>query len=182
MNNETKESWKPIAGFEGLYEVSSLGRVKALNYRQTGREQILKPQKNKYGYLKICLYKDRHQKFAYIHRLVSMAFLPNPKNLPQINHINENKEDNRVENLEWCTTSYNINFGSRNERVAKAKTNGKLSKKVYQYDLNDNFIKEWPSAKEIYRQTGYNNGSISNCCKGKRKTVYGYKWSYVKKS
>lgn len=167
-----EEIWKDIEGYEG-YEVSNLGRVKSLDYRRTGAERVLKPAYSGNGYLFVNLYKDGKEKKHYIHRLVAAAFIPNPHNLPEINHINEQKEDNRVENLEWCTQEYNRNYGTRNERVAKA-----FSKPVLQLTLDGELMREWPSTHEAHRQGGYNQGTISACCRGIRNTHKGYVWKY----
>lgn len=121
MNNE---EWRDIKGYEGLYQVSSLGRVKTLNYRKHGREKILKPIIHKYtGYCVIGLTKENKQKQYKIHRLVAEAFLNNPNNYPVINHKDEDKTNNNINNLEWCSQAYNINYGTRNRKVGE-----KLSK------------------------------------------------------
>lgn len=180
------EIWKDIKGYEGLYQVSNWGRVKSLKY---GKERILKPQKDRGGYLRIGLYKDRKFKLTKIHRLVAEAFLENPDNLPEVNHRDENKKNNRVENLEWCTHLYNQNYGTRNNRIGKtlSKTrtgifNTKCSKPVYQYTLDGVFVREWPSVSEVERQTGWWESAISSCCNNKKgfKTAYGFKWSYTR--
>ena len=108
-----KEEFRDIPGYEGLYEVSNLGRV-----RRNGR--ILKPLKHRDGYLKIDLNKQGIRKGVYIHRLVGLAFIPNPDNLPCINHKDEDKTNNTVKNLEWCTREYNNNYGTRNERISES--------------------------------------------------------------
>lgn len=173
-----EEIWKDIKGYEGLYQVSNLGNIKSLNYNKTGKEKILKPTKQSCNYLRITLSKNGKGKIFLIHRLVAETFLPNPYNLPQVNHKDENTENNCVENLEFCDRKYNINWGTGVKRSAKNRTNGKCSKAVLQYDLVENFIKEFPSLKEVQRQLGYHTGSISNCCNGKTNTAYGYKWQY----
>lgn len=181
IQNLPNEEWKPIEGFEELYHVSNYGRVKSLPRRGTINEtRILKPCKNRDGYLQVCLYKDSTKQYKTIHRLVAEAFLPNPNNLPCINHKDENKENNNVENLEYCDIAFNNSYGTRNERVSKAMTNGKLSKTVLQYDRNGNFIREWPSAREIERQLGFVNGNICKCCIGKPhyNTAYNFIWRY----
>ena len=111
----TTEIWKPIQGYEN-YVISSLGNVKSLNYRQTGKEHILKQSANEHGYQVVYLYKQNKRKHFLVHRLVAEAFIPNPDNLPYINHRDENSSNNCVSNLEWCTHEYNVNYGTRNER------------------------------------------------------------------
>lgn len=189
-----KEEWKNIKGYSN-YMVSNKGRVKSLgrwvNYKNKGKrwkkEKIMKPSVDKIGYLLIGLWKNGKQKFFTVHRLVAQAFIPNPNNLPQVNHKDENKENNVVKNLEYCDAKYNNNYGTRLERI----TNGKCSKPVLQYDLNGNFIKEWPSTMEVQRQLGFANTHISRCCKGgyfckvRNKWVnvsqaHGFKWAFKK--
>ena len=160
MNNET---WLPVAGYENLYEVSSLGRVRSL---VSGR--VMRPAKNRYGYLKVNLYKNGKHKTHTVHRLVATAFLENPLNLPQVNHKNERKDDNRVENLEWCDARYNCTYGSLADRV----------REVYQYDLDGAPVACYPSVMEAERQTGVNSGAITLCANRKRKTQGGYQWRY----
>ena len=112
-----KEIWKDIQGYEGKYQVSNLGRVKSLNYHRSGKERILKYLINTRGYLTTMLYKNGIGKNVRINRLVAQAFIENPENLPEVNHIDEDKTNNRVGNLEWCSHEYNTNFGTRNERI-----------------------------------------------------------------
>lgn len=165
-----EEIWKDIKGYDGKYQISNYGNVKSLNYRCTGKEQLLKPSLHTNGYLFVRLCKPL--KMYLIHRLVAEAFIPNPDDLPQVNHKDEDKTNNHVVNLEWCTQSYNINYGSRNERISKSH-----SKKVYQYTLNGEFVKEWKSTKECGRN-GFNQGNIVSCCKGKIKHSHGFIWKY----
>ena len=166
-----KEIYKNL-GFLGFpnYEVSNLGNVKSLNYNKTGKAQILKLKKNNKGYLIVGLYKNNKQKWSLVHRLVAEAFISNPDNLPQINHKDENKTNNCVENLEFCTAEYNNNYGTRIE---------KTSKPVKQFDLQGNFIQEFPSVMEVQRKLGYFQGGVSSVCRGERKTANGYRWSYA---
>ena len=164
-----KEYWKPVVEYEGLYEVSNWGRVKSLKF---GKERILKQGKYKYGYLYVVLSKNGILKAFKVHRLVAEAFIDNPDNLPCVNHKDENKLNNNVDNLEWCTHEYNINYGTRTEKCSK-----KLSKTVLQFTLDGQFVKEWPSAIECERN-GYDNTSISKCCRGKLKTHKGFIWKY----
>lgn len=179
------EEWRDIEGYEGLYQVSDQGRVKSLNYHMTGEERILKQSRVcKKKYWRVQLYKNGRGKFYPVHRLVAQAFMPNPDNLPEINHKDENPSNNRVENLEWCDRKYNCNYGTRNQRVAEAKRgkyNTKVSKPVAQFTKSGNFIKEYPSTMEAYRQTGINFTNICYCCMGKnyRHTAGGYIWEYA---
>lgn len=168
------EIFKDIEGYDD-YQVSNLGRVKSLWY---GKERILKPRKNKTGYLQVGLHKNGKIKYDYIHRLVGKTFLDNPDNLPQINHKDEDKSNNNVDNLEWCSASYNMNYNEGQKRRAEKQINGKLSKTVYQYNLKGEFVAEYPSTMEVQRQLGFKRTNISYCCNGKRKQAYGYKWTY----
>lgn len=171
------EIWKDVSEYDG-YQVSNLGRVKSLNYNKTGVEKILKPIMSN-RYLSVHLWKDGKAKMRRVHRIVAEAFLDNPDNLPQINHKNEIKTDNRVENLEWCDGLYNHRYGTINERISKSLTNNpKKCKTIYQYSIDGEFIAEYPSAKEVQRQLGFSDTYIGYCCKGKFKQAYGYKWSY----
>ena len=113
-----KEIWKDIEGYENKYQISNLGRVKALDYRRTKKEKILDSRNNK-GYKAIALWNNSKRKVFLIHRLVANAFIPNPNKFPQINHKDENKLNNCVDNLEWCTQFYNNIYGTRLQRVSK---------------------------------------------------------------
>ena len=115
------EEWRDIIGYEGLYQVSNLGRVKSLNYNHTGKEGILDTKPTSSGYVQVNLYKNNKRKTYLVHRLVAQSFIPNPLGLHEVNHIIddfEHRSDNRVENLEWCTKDYNINYGNRNKRAS----------------------------------------------------------------
>lgn len=163
-----------IEGYEN-YEVTCSGEV--INTK-TGR--VLKPYKDRKGYLNVVLSKNNRPKYFKIHRLVAEAFIPNPENLPCVNHKDENQSNNLVENLEWCTHEYNINYGARNERVSKTLTNGKTSKTVLQLRKDGSLVRIWPSASEVERQIHYNQSNINQCCLGKRHSANGYKWCYAK--
>lgn len=181
--NYIYEEWRQVKGYEGLYEISSFGRVKSLNYHQTGKEGILLPRKDKDGYFYINLYKDKKRTTKKVHRLVAEAFIPNPENLPCINHKGENPSKNFVWQLEWCSVKYNCNFGTRNNRMINTRDINQSynhRKPVLQYDLQGNLINEFSSIIEVKKQLGYNAGNICQCCKGKLKQIYGYKWKYKK--
>ena len=168
-----KEEFRDIAGYEGLYEVSNLGNVKSLNKRK-GR--ILKPSKEKTDYLRVCLSKQGVEKKYLVHRLVAQAFIDNPNNLTEINHKDEDKQNNRVDNLEWCNRCYNINYGTRNQKVGESNTNHpNESKQVLCLETG----KIYPSTMEVQRQLGFAQGHISSACNGKLKQAYGYTWRYV---
>lgn len=184
------ETWRDVAGYEGLYQVSDFGEVRSLDRlilytngaKHLHRGAIIKPVKDRYGYLRVELYKDGKGKWHKVHRLVAQAFIPNPYNLPEINHINEDKTSNVVTNLEYCDHRQNINHGTRNQRVAEAMTNGKLSKKPIQLTLNGVFVKEWSSVNECGRN-GFNISCVSACCRNeycKQGNVYkGYRWMFA---
>ena len=173
-----KEIWKEINEYPN-YMVSNMGRVKSLNYNHTGREKILKQRLFNRGYLYVGLWKNGKQKYFSVHRLEYEAFYGEiPKGM-QVNHINEIKTDNRLENLNLMTPKENINWGTAIQRRAEKKTNGKGSKPVLQIDqLTDTIIAEFPSIKEVQRQLGLNQPNISRCCNGKQKTCGGYKWKF----
>ena len=159
------ETFVEIEGFEN-YEVSNLGKV-----RNIKSGIMLKPWITKDGYLRHCLYKHNKRKNLLLHRIIATAFIDNPGKKPQVNHIDENKLNNDLSNLEWCTERENLIHGTRTKRVAE-----KLSKKVIQLDLNDNVLNEFESMKQAEQKTGVLVKNISSCCNGKRKSAGGYKW------
>lgn len=174
------EIWKDVV-YDGViyegYQVSNLGRVKSLNYNRTGKEEILRPVDDRYGYFQVGLCKDGKQNWFKVHRLVATIFLENSENKPEVNHIDEDKTNNSVENLEWVWHRDNCNHGTRNERVAKANTNGKCSKIVLQFTLDGELVREWPSVAECGRN-GFKIGAVSRCCHGKLKSHKGFMWRY----
>ena len=198
------EIWKDVKGYEGKYMVSNLGRFKSLNYRRTGKEKILEGYPDKDGYLFVQLWKDGKGKNCRINRLVAQAFLENPQNLPEVNHKDEDKTNNRVENLEWCTTQYNIKYGTGIKRRAEKLKGRKLSeehkkkvaeklrgkkqseesikkrsKPVFSVDKESGLIMWWQSAHEAERCTGIACQNICACCKGKAKSAGGHYWFYA---
>lgn len=169
MMNQIKEEWLEIAGYDGKYQVSNLGRVKSL----FGKERILKSSISA-GYHQVVLCKNGKTKHHTIHRLVAETFIQNPDNLPQVNHKDENKENNCVENLEWCDPKYNINYGTARERTVKNMTGPMKSKPVLCVETG----KIYPSLHQAARQTGAHFKNISACCRGKINTSGGYHWKY----
>ena len=166
----TEEIWRTINGYEGQYQVSDKGRVRSLKF---GKERILKPVRMPNGYLQVSIYKNGEIKRCLVHRLVAQTFIPNPYNLPEVNHKDENKENNSVHNLEWCSSKYNVNFGTRTQRQSE-----KLSNPVLQYTKSGEFVREWKSTRDVQRNLGYSNGNISSCCNGKLKSAYSFIWKY----
>lgn len=162
--------WKDIIGYEGLYQISNCGEVKS--YVRKGGDK-LKQVVDHQGYKSVVLCKKKVKRRFKIHRLVAKAFIPNFYNLPVINHIDENKSNNKVNNLEWCDYSYNNSYGSKPKKQTE-----KLGKKIIQFNKEGNFIKLWDSALLIQKYLGINNSNIIQCCKGKRKTAGGFKWRY----
>ena len=169
-----EEVWKDIPHYEGRYLISNQGRVFSLLTKKH-----LSVQQRDDGYLTIKLSNaNGKRKHESIHRLVALAFIDNPNHYPEVNHKNEIKTDNRVENLEWCDHSYNINYGSRIERVSKKLTNYEQVSKEVQQLKDGQVLATYPSIKEAERITGIYNSNIVKVCQGKRKTAGGYQWRY----
>ena len=170
------EEWKSIEQYAGRYEISSLGRV----YSNISNK-FLNPTIDQYGYKVVGLFLNGNQKKKKVHRLVAEAFIENPNNYEQINHKDEDKSNNRVDNLEWCDCSYNINYGCRNDKVAKAiKENpNKYRRKVVCLNKQSELIKIYPSLRSV-EEDGYNHGIVSQLCshKGRYKSHGGYVWKY----
>ena len=183
-----KEEWKEIRDYEGRYMVSNFGNVISCERyvkvcgggKRLVKEKKLKQSKCSGGYSEVNLWKDNSRKMFLVHRLVAEAFLENKNKLPEVNHKDENKENNRVDNLEWCDAAYNNCYGTRLERVVKSKINGKNSYPVIQ-KIDNKVIETFPSLREVQRRTGYNKSLISKCCKGIYKQAYGYNWEFVSK-
>lgn len=164
------EEWKDIKGYEGLYQVSNLGRVKSLKF---GKERILKPIKNTVGYMQVSLCKYGKIKKFTVHNILAEVFIQNPENKPEVNHIDEDKTNNMVSNLEWCTRKENVNHGTRNKRSAVSR--GKALKAI---DIATGEYNEYCSQSECARQLGVNQSNITQCLKGKRRHVGGYVFEY----
>ena len=175
--------------YEGLYKVSNFGRILSLNYKNTGKAELMNTVQGKNGYLRVRLRKNGKTKTCYVHRLIAETFLPNPENLPEVNHIDEDKTNNFVflnkdgtvnkekSNLEWKTHRDNINHGTHNERMRKTLTNGKLSKKVLQLSLDGELIREYPSIAECGRN-GFDPSAVAKCCRGEKPQYKGFLWMY----
>jgi hypothetical protein len=165
------ETWKPMVGFEGLYEVSNLGRIKSLKRNSTSGG-IIKTHVNRgYEYFHPC--KNGKHRNMKVHRAVAEAFIPNPDNKPDVNHKDENPLNNRVDNLEWATKKENVNYGTRSERTAQ-----KVRKAIVQFDMEGNRIQAWPSSLAIERALGYAASNIRSCCNGIAKSAYGFVWKH----
>lgn len=182
------EVWKPIQGFDGLYEISNLGNVKSLNYCNHGYSQNLVPKINNKGYLWVELWKDGKRHCMQVHRLVAMHFIINNNPLrTDINHIDENPQNNVVTNLEWCTKKENMvaymnNHPERRRRErfkSTPKYKSHMAQKIIQLSTNGLEIAIHPNVSTIGRTLGYHSTSILECCTGKRKTAYGYKWQFA---
>ena len=189
------EIWK-TAVYDGEtyedFEVSNLGRILSLNYKNTGKSELLEPSETTCGYLVVNLCKNEKRKTCLVHRLIAETFLENPENKPQVNHKIEGDEGKKINivifnedgsidkektSIEWVTPKENSNYGTRNERVAKANTNGKCSKPVLQLSLSGELIREWPSIAECGRN-GFSYQHVSACCRGERKTHKGFLFMY----
>lgn len=174
-----KEIWKDVVGYEGLYLVSNLGNVRSL---KSGK--ILKPTYTRTGYAIVWLYGKEHLngrtgKAFSVHKIVANAFCIKGVLDCEVNHINEDKSDNRACNLEWCTHKENSSYGTRGERIGNANKNGKKSKPIVQLTLDGKFVAQYPSLAEIKRSTGFNHKNICRLLKGYGETSYGYKWQYA---
>lgn len=177
------EIWKDIEGFEDIYQISNLGRLRSkdryVKINGNGVKfvsgKILKPTVCTNKYLEAHLHKDGKRVIKLIHRLVAEAFMPNHDNLPEVNHKDENPQNNNVENLEWCTSKYNANYGTRNQRMVK----DKYLKPVIMMNKDGNEIKRFKSLGEVTRETGFDISSIIRVCKGRQNTSMGYKWAYA---
>ena len=181
------EIWKPVCGYENLYEVSSEGRVRSKQrfvndsrnraYSRNGK--TLAPQERQHGYLGVWLYDGKSRKQVSVHRLVAEAFCEMVDGQNEVNHLNEDKQDNRAVNLAWCTKQENCSYGSRGSTISRKNTNGKQSKPVKQYTLSGDFVAEYPSIHEVERQTGFSISNVNRAMRKKYSSAYGYIWEYA---
>lgn len=195
-----EEIWKDVIGYEGLYQVSNLGRVKSLGSDKWHKGKILKPSFDSKGnYLFVGLHKEGKTTQRNIHRLVAETFVNNQNHLPCVNHINEIKIDNRASNLEWCTVEYNSNYGNAKQNMIESrrrnndqeKINRKIKetkkrnhsfsceKPVAQYTMNGTLVATYNSATDAERKTGISRGGIQRCCVGRYSQAKGYIWKYI---
>lgn len=169
----TMEIWKDIPNYEGYYQVSNLGRVRALPRKGSGHSSDIRILSlvESLGYNTVHLRKDGKGKVVKVHRLVAETFLPNPNGYKCVNHKNRNKLNNRPENLEWCSFAYNINYEHRD-------TKNKTFRIIQQLDKCGNVVGEFSSIVEASKITGIKDYCISNCVRGTTYTAGGYKWKY----
>lgn len=187
------ETWKPVVGYDGLYEVSNLGRVRSIprtvrvkrgkeEYDYHVKGQIIEPQERQHGYLSVCLYgkESKNGRFTQksVHRLVAESFIANPNGYKEVNHKDEDKRNNSLENLEWCNHIYNANYGTCKKRRGEKTRNGKKSKAVDQLDMDGNYIRTFPSMQEAGRN-GYAAANIYRAIHNQYSQAYGYKWRYA---
>lgn len=174
----TSETFLSVPGYEGLYEVSNLGNIKSL---RSGK--LLKQASNKDGYKMVSLTKDGKSRSYGVHRLVALAFLPNPLNLPEVNHKDESHDNNVLENLEWISKKENRNYGTYRERMSKSlKESGTNNKSISAYDKKTlKFVKSYDSITEAEKELGLSKGAIGQVLSGRRKTSGGYIWKYNRK-
>ena len=191
-----EEQWKTAVYdgeiYEGLYKVSNLGRILSLDYNHTGKPKLMTPRKRKNSYFQVGFWKNGEYKTCLVHRLIAETFLPNPEGKPHVNHKIEGDEgktmnfvffnedgtiDKERTTIEWVTPKENNDYGTRNERAGKTNTNGKCSKKVLQFTLDGEFVREWPSTRECGRN-GFNQGNVAACCRGEKPQYKGFRWEY----
>lgn len=182
LKDLSNEIWKDIKGYESLYKISNYGRIKSLSKYKSRNIKILKPHKSKDGRYDIKLYKNSKRKGFFVHRLVAEAFIPNSENKSEVNHINPVTKDlcdNRVCNLEWCTSRENslwmVKCGNMYQpSLGKFGKYHHASKPIVQLDLDGEFIKKWENARQINRDLGIDFRYVSRCCNHKCKTAHGF--------
>lgn len=166
MDNEA--IWKDVVGYEGIYKVSNKGELYSIK-----RKRKLNPSISKNGYRQAKLYKNGKYKTRSVHRIVATAFLENPENYPVVNHVDEDKLKNNVENLQWCTQKHNVNHGTGQQRRIEA-----VKMPVKQYTLDGQYLATYKSAVDLQELYGFHQSAISRVCRGERKTAYKYIWKY----
>lgn len=178
-----REMWRPVPGYEGLYEVSNNGRVRSL-YRKTkikSSDGVLRPRTDSHGYYRVNLYKNKKAKSMLVSRIVALAFIPNPENLPYVGHDNDNKKDNRVENLYWTNASENLMHNGLHMKIARKrdieKVRRALSKPIMGVSKSGDVV-YYPSMQAAQKD-GFDGGKISMCVNNKRKSHGGYEWRLV---
>lgn len=190
------ENWKEIPGYDGKYEVSTYGNVRCVNYRNSGLSKIMKMHLTKHNYYMITLRQGGKNVNRSVHRLVALTWIANPNNLPEIDHINSNPSDNRVENLRWCTKEENLSNPATKEKRQNTKVKSKpysknplteekrrkislaQSKPVIQMSIFGKDIREFESIIQAGKETKAHPSAINKCCRGKAKSAGGYKWRY----
>lgn len=166
-----KEIWKEVPGYDGHYLASNLGRIKSL-YSNSIMKPYLMP--NGYLHIRLTITGTHKCKDDYVHRIIAKTFLENPNNYKEVNHINEDKTDNSVSNLEWCSRSYNNNYGTIRKKMSISK-----GLPVVQLDLDGNFIAFWSSATSYAKSHGCTPKGIFRCCQGMQEKSHKYKWMYL---
>lgn len=177
------EIWKDVIGLEGAFQVSNMGRIRSLDRyakvcgggKRLVKGRILKPTRLQNGYYEAQFHYKGKRIIYLLHRLVALHFIDNPLSLPEINHKDENPQNNCVENLEWCTSKYNANYGTRNIRMME----NREFVSVIQMDKNGNIINAWNKMSDACKHTGADIASMIRVCKGKQNTCVGYKWRYA---
>lgn len=185
MNKKIEEIWKDVVGYEGLYQVSNLGRVKSVqrHYKINGgialrREKILK-EKTSFKYKRVGLWKDSSQKFLLVHRIVATAFIPNLNNYPEINHKDENPENNCVDNLEWCTAKYNCNYLNHGKNISISRRDSGRVRKIAMIDNEGNVIKIFDAIIDAANEIGARKTDVCSVCRNRQKSVKGFKFKYI---
>lgn len=169
--NLPDEEWRDVVGFEGLYCVSNMGRCASL---RSGEMRLINPRKNPAGYMRIAIHVRPMNKQFMVHRLVAETFIPNPNNLPFVNHKDENTSNNSVDNLEWCDRRYNNTYGTALSRAHETRKKNGHARTVYQYDLDGNYIAEYSSAYKAFQETGVNKAVLYGCLVGDKISAGGF--------
>jgi hypothetical protein len=178
------EIWKDIEGYEGMYQVSNMGRVRSLDRvkpnsgGQIAKGHILPHSDNRHGYRFVSLWKFNKGRRFYVHRLVASAFIPNPNNFPIINHKDEDKSNNRHDNLEWCTQKYNINYGNHMKRLKESYIANGNNRPIDVYDMKGTFLKTFDCSNEVCKELGVQRRGLYLACQGVTKSYKGYRFAF----